>query len=68
MNYLVNPSHQSVTHLSAVHLMGNYIDQFPDEDSEDEFDSDDEHDDYSDLYDDEDLELDLEDDDEPIKG
>lgn len=55
---------------SAVHLMGNYLEQFPsryDNDSEDdsEFDSD-EQDDYSDLELD-DLE-DIEDEDAPVKG
>lgn len=60
----------AVLMFSAVHLMGNYLEQFPsryDEDSEDdsEFDSD-EQDDYSDLELD-DLE-DIEEDDVPVKA
>ncbi|KAK8853036.1 hypothetical protein IAR55_003737 [Kwoniella newhampshirensis] len=48
---------------NAVHLMGNYIDQFPDVDSESDSDSEfSGEDDYSDIYgsDDDDIELDTE--------
>ncbi|WWD19449.1 FK506-binding protein 4 [Kwoniella shandongensis] len=48
---------------NAVHLLGNYIDQFPDVDSESDSDSEfSGEDDYSDIYgsDDEDIELDTE--------
>ena len=47
-----------VTGENAVHLMGNYIDQFPDVDSDSEYDH--EHDDYSDLSLDDEDEFDVE--------
>lgn len=64
---LPQPLNDSWLTCSAVHLMGNYLEQFPDRydsDSDSEFDSD-EQDDYSDLELD-DLE-DSEEDDVPVK-